>query len=122
MGERLPTAGFDNGDISYIPAPVPVPDADTEIKIDPKSTRLELLEPFKPHWSDPNRPFEFEGLRCLLRIRGKCTTDEISAAGKWLKFKGHLTNIRLEPTPPPSNRHLGFRDLTISSLSLPSTQ
>ncbi|KAG0151241.1 hypothetical protein CROQUDRAFT_57214 [Cronartium quercuum f. sp. fusiforme G11] len=93
VGERLPAGGFENGDTSYIPKPVPTPDPTTQIQIDPKSTRLELLEPFEPHWSDLSQPLEFNGLRCLVRIRGKCTTDEISAAGKWLKFKGHLTNI-----------------------------
>lgn len=93
VGERLPASGFENGDISYIPTPDPTPDPATEIQIDPQSTRLELLQPFEPHWPDVTKPLEFEGLRCLLRIRGKCTTDEISAAGKWLKFKGHLSNI-----------------------------
>ena len=87
------------GDTSYLPSALPEPVPETEIAISPTSTRLELLAPFDPHFSpaafaDPSVPLEFKDLRCLLRIRGKCTTDEISAAGAWLKYKGHLSNIR----------------------------
>ncbi|KAH9441881.1 hypothetical protein Pst134EA_032142 [Puccinia striiformis f. sp. tritici] len=68
---------------------------ETQISIDPNSDRLEILQPFEPHWNLAlnQQPLEFNDLKCLLRIQGKCTTDEISAAGKWLKFKGHLSNI-----------------------------
>jgi aconitase A len=87
------------GDVSYLPSPLPTPVPETVIAISPTSTRLELLAPFAPHFSeaafaDPSIPLEFADLRCLVRIRGKCTTDEISAAGAWLKYKGHLSNIR----------------------------
>lgn len=95
------------GDTSYIPTPLPEPVPDTQIAISPTSTRLELLAPFSPHFSpeafaDPSIPLEFEDLRCLIRIRGKCTTDEISAAGAWLKYKGHLSNIRCVDSSAPS--------------------
>lgn len=97
-GEMLPAAGFTAGNTSYLPEPVPEPVPSTPLAISPTSTRLELLQPFEPHFSaeqfaDPSAKLEFEELRCLLRIRGKCTTDEISAAGKWLKYKGHLSNL-----------------------------
>lgn len=59
-----------------------------EVKVDPKSTRLELLEPFKK-WDGK----DFVGLPLLLKAKGKCTTDHISPAGPWLKFRGHLNNI-----------------------------
>lgn len=97
-GEKLPASGFTAGNTSYLPEPVPEPVPSTPLAISPTSTRLELLQPFEPHFSpeafaDPNAKLEFDDLRCLLRIRGKCTTDEISAAGKWLKYKGHLSNL-----------------------------
>lgn len=86
------------GDVSYLPSALPTPVPETVIAISPDSTRLELLAPFAPHFSpaafaDATVPLEFSNLRCLVRIRGKCTTDEISAAGAWLKYKGHLSNI-----------------------------
>ena len=59
-----------------------------EIRIDPDSKRLQLLEPFSP-WSGK----DFEKLPLLLKARGKCTTDHISPAGPWLRFRGHLDNI-----------------------------
>ncbi|KAH9446200.1 hypothetical protein MJO28_011955 [Puccinia striiformis f. sp. tritici] len=94
-GDKLPTKGFDQGNLEYIPEPVPTPKPETQISIDPNSDRLEILQPFEPHWNLAlnQQPLEFNDLKCLLRIQGKCTTDEISAAGKWLKFKGHLSNI-----------------------------
>ena len=97
-GIELPPRGFAEGNLSYIPKPNPEPEVDTEIVIDPESSRLELLQPFEPHFSqeqvmDAKAPLELTDLRCLLRVRGKCTTDEISAAGPWLKYKGHLSNI-----------------------------
>ncbi|GAA5969399.1 hypothetical protein JCM11641_008104 [Rhodosporidiobolus odoratus] len=97
-GEKLPEQGFTPGNTTYLPRAVPTPEPSTPLAISPTSTRLELLAPFDPHFpasafSDPNAKLEFEDLRCLLRIRGKCTTDEISAAGKWLKYKGHLSNL-----------------------------
>jgi aconitate hydratase len=59
-----------------------------EVKVSPKSDRLQLLEPFVP-WSGKN----LEGLLLLAKAKGKCTTDHISPAGPWLKYRGHLDNI-----------------------------
>lgn len=92
-GIELPEQGFAQGETSFIPRPNPEPDASAEIVVDPSSSRLELLQAFEPHFTqeqldDPNGKTEFTNVRCLLRVRGKCTTDEISAAGPWLKYKG----------------------------------
>ncbi|KAK4052418.1 aconitate hydratase [Microbotryomycetes sp. JL201] len=97
-GDNLPASGFTAGNTSYLPTPLPKPQPDTVLAISSTSTRLEKLDPFDPHFTpeqfqDPSQPLEFQDLRCLLRIRGKCTTDEISAAGAWLKYKGHLSNL-----------------------------
>jgi aconitate hydratase len=61
---------------------------DTQIVINPESERLQVLEPFSA-W-DNN---EMEELKILLKARGKCTTDHVSPAGPWLKYRGHLENI-----------------------------
>jgi len=70
------------------PSPNPQPALESEIIISPTSDRLQVLEPFAPFKGD-----EFNNLRVLVKVKGKCTTDHISAAGKWLKYKGHLENI-----------------------------
>lgn len=88
QGVELPSAGFIAGDSSYIPEPNPQPVPETEVTIDPKSDRLEALEPFEPYQGG-----EMENLKVAVKVKGKCTTDHISAAGKWLKYKGHLSNI-----------------------------
>jgi aconitate hydratase len=59
-----------------------------EVKIDPASQRLQKLEPFKA-WEGR----DLTDLRILIKVKGKCTTDHISMAGPWLKFRGHLGNI-----------------------------
>src|SRR5690606_21827110 len=59
-----------------------------KIAVDPKSKRLALLEPFAA-WDGK----DIQGAKMLLKAKGKCTTDHISAAGKWLTFRGHLDNI-----------------------------
>ena len=56
--------------------------------VDPQSKRLQLLEPFKK-WEGT----DITGLKLLIKAKGKCTTDHISMAGPWLKFRGHLDNI-----------------------------
>jgi aconitate hydratase len=58
------------------------------VMVDPKSDRLQLLEPF-PAWDGQ----DFVDLPVLMKAKGKCTTDHISAAGKWLRYRGHLENI-----------------------------
>jgi homoaconitase len=64
------------------------PDPDVSVAISPSSERLALLHPFDAFPSS-----ELTGLRVLVKVTGKCTTDTISAAGPWLKYKGHLANI-----------------------------
>ncbi|KAF9457105.1 aconitate hydratase [Collybia nuda] len=95
-GQDLPSAGFSTGDASYYPEPMPKPQPTVQVVINPDSTRLQLLKPFSSHFgpdTENSRGMELPPLRILLRVRGKCTTDHISAAGPWLKYKGHLTNI-----------------------------
>jgi len=96
VGQDLPSQGFAVGNTDYYPSPTPEPQPETKIIIDPKSQRLEILEPFTSHFGEGNgntRGNELPALKVLMRVRGKCTTDHISAAGPWLKYKGHLTNI-----------------------------
>ena len=87
QGDELPSLGFAEGNPAYAPTP-PLPDPSVEVIVDPDSDRLALLEPF-----DSFPTGELSGLRVLIKIKGQCTTDTISAAGPWLKFKGHLPNI-----------------------------
>ncbi|PWN89643.1 putative mitochondrial aconitate hydratase [Acaromyces ingoldii] len=94
-GEELPSNGFTPGNIGYLPMAMPEPVKETEVAISPSSSRLEYLQPFTSPFAQSavTGDYELPAMRCLLRVRGKCTTDHISAAGPWLKFKGHLTNI-----------------------------
>jgi aconitate hydratase len=85
-GDELPAGGFDPGESGFVP---PAEDrANVEVRVAPDSDRLQLLEPF-PAWPGT----DYEGLAVLLKAQGKCTTDHISAAGPWLRFRGHLDNI-----------------------------
>ncbi|KAG7099424.1 hypothetical protein E1B28_001276 [Marasmius oreades] len=94
-GQDLPSNGFTPGDTSYYPSPTPEPQPETEVIIKKDSQRLEVLEPFPSHFGEDsgNCTSELPEMKVLMRVRGKCTTDHISAAGPWLKYKGHLTNI-----------------------------
>ena len=80
---EVPADGFDAGDSSYV-AP-PDDGSDIEIRVDPDSERLQLLEPF-PRW-DGN---DYAEVPVLMKVAGKCTTDHISPAGPWLRYRGHL--------------------------------
>ena len=128
-GEELPAKGFDPGNrVPCSPRSHGVYDilqgdplrageetyqapsgGDVEVKVDPNSNRLQLLEPFKP-WDGKDieacapylrliirtRPVLkclLQGLAVLIKAKGKCTTDHISMAGPWLKYRGHLDNI-----------------------------
>lgn len=85
-GMELPSAGFDVKDNGYQP---PSEDGShIEVVIDPNSKRLQILEPFAP-WNGN----DFNGMKLLIKAKGKCTTDHISMAGPWLRFRGHLENI-----------------------------
>ncbi|KAI9695812.1 MAG: aconitate hydratase [Bogoriella megaspora] len=86
-GSDLPGTGFAQGNPTFLPTP-PVPTPTHPVAISPTSSRLAVLEPFAPF-----PPHELQHLRVLLKVKGQCTTDTISAAGPWLKYKGHLPNI-----------------------------
>ena len=86
QGDVLPEKGYDPGSNTFI-AP-PADGSSINVEVSPTSDRLQLLEPF-PAW-DGN---DYVELPVLMKAKGKCTTDHISAAGKWLKFRGHLENI-----------------------------
>lgn len=80
-GQDLPSSGFTLGEISYYPQPSPQPQPHIEVNIKSDSDRLELLEPFPSHFGEHNkRGLELPPLKVLMRVRGKCTTDHISAA------------------------------------------
>jgi aconitate hydratase len=85
-GMELPPKGFDVKDTGYIAPPEDTAKITISIKSD--SQRLQLLEPFAP-WNGK----EIFGMRLLIKAKGKCTTDHISMAGPWLRFRGHLDNI-----------------------------
>ncbi|KAI9850084.1 MAG: aconitate hydratase [Thelocarpon superellum] len=87
QGSDLPSAGFAQGNPAFQPTSA-LPDPQTKVVIDPHSSRLALLDPFPPF---PDH--ELTDTYVLYKVRGKCTTDTISAAGPWLKYKGHLPNI-----------------------------
>jgi aconitate hydratase len=85
-GFELPPRGFAVKDAGY---QAPAKDGSkVQVVVDPESKRLQLLEPF-PAWEGT----DLRGLKLLIKARGKCTTDHISMAGPWLKFRGHLDNI-----------------------------
>ena len=86
VGEILPDRGYDPGEDTFT-APPPV-GTEVEVAVSPTSDRLQLLEPF-PAWDGQ----DYRGLPVLMKAQGKCTTDHISAAGPWLKYRGHLENI-----------------------------
>jgi aconitate hydratase len=85
-GYELPPKGFAVEDAGY---QAPAADGSkVEVKVNPTSKRLQLLDPFAA-WTG----VDFKGLKLLIKAKGKCTTDHISMAGPWLKFRGHLDNI-----------------------------
>jgi aconitate hydratase len=86
QGEELPAKGFAKGEEGFI-APADNGEGLT-VEIPPTSERLQLLKPF-PHWDGK----DFEKLPLLIKTKGKTTTDHISPAGPWLKFRGHLDKI-----------------------------
>ncbi len=85
-GFELPPNGFAVEDRGFN---APAEDGSkVEVKVDPKSDRLQLLTPFKPITND-----DVTDMRILIKTKGKCTTDHISMAGPWLTYRGHLENI-----------------------------
>jgi aconitate hydratase len=85
-GYEMPPAGFDVEDAGYV---APAEDGSgVQVKVSPTSDRLQLLAPFSA-WDGK----DYSGLKLLIKAFGKCTTDHISMAGPWLKYRGHLDNI-----------------------------
>jgi aconitate hydratase len=85
-GLELPTLGFAVEDAGY---QAPAEDGSkVSVLVDPSSDRLQLLDSFSP-WEGT----DLKGLKLLIKAKGKCTTDHISMAGPWLKYRGHLDNI-----------------------------
>ena len=86
VGDELPLRGFEVEDAGY---QSPAEDGSlVEVKVSPTSDRLQLLDPFAA-WEGT----DIMGLKLLIKAKGKCTTDHISMAGPWLKYRGHLDNI-----------------------------
>ncbi|MNS64122.1 Aconitate hydratase [compost metagenome] len=85
-GDELPTKGFAVEDAGYL---APAEDGSgVQVVVSPTSDRLQLLDPFAA-WEGT----DLKGLKLLIKAKGKCTTDHISMAGPWLKYRGHLDNI-----------------------------
>lgn len=97
FGDELPTKGFDPGMDTY-EAP-PKDGSSVKVDVDPKSQRLQLLDPFD-RWDGK----DLTDMTVLIKVVGKCTTDHISAAGPWLKYRGHLDNIS-------NNMFIGYVEL-----------
>ena len=86
MGLELPPLGFDVEDNGYL---APTEDGSSvEVIVKKDSERLQLLEPFEPIQAE-----ELKDVKLLIKVDGKCTTDHISMAGPWLRYRGHLDNI-----------------------------
>jgi len=85
-GDELPSRGFDAGENTYQP-PAKDPSS-ASVKIDPSSDRLQELKAFTA-WNGK----DYTDMAVLIKAKGKCTTDHISMAGPWLKYRGHLDNI-----------------------------
>jgi len=104
VGVVYPPNGFDVKDAGY---QAPAEDgSQIQVVVKADSNRLQLLEPFKP-WDGK----DYQGLKLLIKAKGKCTTDHISMAGPWLRFRGHLENISQNMLIGAVNE---FNDLTNS--------
>ena len=88
VGQVLPDAGYDPGQDTFTAPPEPEDRGGVEVIVSPTSDRLQLLEPFDPATRDA-----YNDLPVLVKAKGKFTTDHISMAGPWLKYRGHLENI-----------------------------
>ncbi|QLG70220.1 hypothetical protein HG535_0A01580 [Zygotorulaspora mrakii] len=100
-GLDLPAKGFEHGRNKFYPEIDPKPQSNVEVKVSPESDRLQLLEPFKA-WDGKEIKTSV-----LMKVEGKCTTDHISAAGVWLKYKGHLENISYNTLIGAQNKETG---------------
>jgi len=106
----MPLSGWDIDESIFQP---PVEDGSkVDVSVDPKSTRLQLLEPFNK-WDGK----DYTDCPVLIKAQGKCTTDHISMAGPWLKFRGHLTNISDNCLIGAVNSETGATNAVTSQLS-----
>jgi homoaconitase len=101
VGDELPEHGFIQGRPEFYPDVDPKPHPEVAINIPEDSERLQLLDPWQP-WNG-----EELKTTILLKVEGKCTTDHISAAGVWLKYKGHLENIAYNTLIGAQNKETG---------------
>ena len=109
QADELPRQGFEVKENGYI---APDPSNRGEVVIDPHSKRLQRLEPFAP-WDGK----DFTDLRLLIQAAGKCTTDHISMAGPWLRFRGHLENISDNLLMGAVNRFNGKTNCVLNPLT-----
>jgi aconitate hydratase len=109
-GDELPKKGFESGEDTF--APPPADGSKVSVAVAPTSQRLQLLAPFAP-WSGG----DLLGLPVLIKAKGKCTTDHISMAGEWLKFRGHLENISNNMLIGAENAETGAINAVTSQLS-----
>lgn len=118
VGSDLPpvSQGFEIGRKDLRPTPG-VPDPAQAISISPSSDRLAVLEAFEPFPMG-----ELEGVRILYKVKGQCTTDTISAAGPWLKYKGHLPNISANTLIGAINAETGETNVAYDHFSSDGTK
>ncbi|KAL2157721.1 hypothetical protein VTH06DRAFT_5204 [Thermothelomyces fergusii] len=114
-GLEGPQTPFEQGKKAFAVASQP-PDPSVQVAISPSSERLALLEPF-----DPFPQSDLTGLRVLVKVAGKCTTDTISAAGPWLKYKGHLPNISANTLNTAVNAETGEVNVAYDFVASPSS-
>ncbi|KAL9626141.1 MAG: hypothetical protein Q9204_007546, partial [Flavoplaca sp. TL-2023a] len=116
VGTSLPSSGFAAGNPTFAPTPG-TPSPSTPVLISPTSSRLAALEPFPPFPQG-----DLTDLRVLLKISGQCTTDTISAAGPWLKYKGHLPNISANTLIGAINAETGETNVAYDHFDDPTAQ
>lgn len=85
-GKSLPTLGYERSEAFY--AAPPEDGSHVEVTVAPDSERIQLLRPFEA-WNGEDE----QELEILIKVKGKCTTDHISPAGPWYRYRGHLENI-----------------------------
>lgn len=114
QGQALPTEGYCTNEAveAVKPACDIQPDSGVEIKISPESERLQRLKPFLP-WDGQ----DFSHLPLLIKVKGKCTTDHISMAGVWLRFRGHLQNISRNLLLGATNAFTGTTGQTLDTIT-----
>lgn len=116
VGTSLPSSGFAAGNQTFAPTPG-TPSPSTPVLISPTSSRLAALDPFPPFPQG-----DLTDLRLLLKISGQCTTDTISAAGPWLKYKGHLPNISTNTLIGATNAETGETNVAYDHFDDPNAK